>query len=73
MEVLGIDVGGSGIKGAPVDTKTGKLLAERIRIKTPKTRSLSQSLKSWMKSSNPSTGRNLQASASPRLSRQALP
>jgi len=36
MKVLGIDVGGSGIKGAPVDTKTGKLLAERIRIKTPK-------------------------------------
>ena len=36
MHVLGIDVGGSGIKGAPVDTKTGKLLAERIRIKTPK-------------------------------------
>jgi polyphosphate glucokinase len=36
MQVLGIDVGGSGIKGAPVDTKTGKLLAERIRIKTPK-------------------------------------
>jgi len=35
MKVLGIDVGGSGIKGAPVDTKTGKLLAERIRIKTP--------------------------------------
>jgi polyphosphate glucokinase len=36
MQVLGIDIGGSGIKGAPVDTKTGKLLAERIRIKTPK-------------------------------------
>ena len=36
MQVLGIDVGGSGIKGAPVDIKTGKLLAERIRIKTPK-------------------------------------
>jgi polyphosphate glucokinase len=36
MQVLGIDVGGSGIKGAPVDTKTGKLLEERIRIKTPK-------------------------------------
>ena len=36
MHVLGIDVGGSGIKGAPVDTKTGKLLAERLRIKTPK-------------------------------------
>ena len=36
MQVLGIDVGGSGIKGAPVDTDTGKLLAERVRIKTPK-------------------------------------
>jgi polyphosphate glucokinase len=36
MQVLGIDVGGSGIKGAPVDTETGELLAERIRIKTPK-------------------------------------
>jgi polyphosphate glucokinase len=36
MQVLGIDVGGSGIKGAPVDTETGKLLAERFRIKTPK-------------------------------------
>jgi len=36
MQVLGIDVGGSGIKGAPVDTDTGVLLAERIRIKTPK-------------------------------------
>jgi polyphosphate glucokinase len=36
MQVLGIDVGGSGIKGAPVDIKTGKLLAERVRIKTPK-------------------------------------
>lgn len=35
MQVLGIDVGGSGIKGAPVDINTGKLLAERIRIKTP--------------------------------------
>jgi len=36
MQILGIDVGGSGIKGAPVDTETGQLLAERIRIKTPK-------------------------------------
>jgi len=36
MIILGIDVGGSGIKGAPVDTETGNLLAERIRIKTPK-------------------------------------
>jgi polyphosphate glucokinase len=36
MQILGIDVGGSGIKGAPVDVETGQLLAERLRIKTPK-------------------------------------
>lgn len=35
MEILGIDVGGSGIKGAPVDTTMGHLIAERMRIKTP--------------------------------------
>lgn len=35
VEILGIDVGGSGIKGAPVDTRTGRLTAERHRIKTP--------------------------------------
>ena len=33
--VLGIDVGGSGIKGAPVDVLTGDLVSERIRLKTP--------------------------------------
>ena len=33
--VLGIDIGGSGIKGAPVDLKSGKLLSERVRIPTP--------------------------------------
>lgn len=36
MHVLGIDVGGTGIKGAPVDTDSGELLAQRVRIKTPK-------------------------------------
>lgn len=36
MQILGIDVGGSGIKGAPVDIATGNLSAERLRIKTPK-------------------------------------
>lgn len=35
MKALGIDVGGSGIKGAIVDLKTGKLLTERIRYVTP--------------------------------------
>ncbi|MBZ9714615.1 polyphosphate--glucose phosphotransferase [Deinococcus multiflagellatus] len=33
--ILGIDIGGSGIKGAPVDTATGQLVAERRRIPTP--------------------------------------
>lgn len=36
MHVLGIDIGGSGIKGAPVDTETGKMLSKRYRIATPK-------------------------------------
>ncbi|HRJ55688.1 MAG TPA: ROK family protein [Anaerolineales bacterium] len=36
MQALGIDIGGSGIKGAPVNIETGELLAERLRIKTPK-------------------------------------
>jgi len=33
--MLGIDIGGTGIKGAPVDLATGKLTAERLRIVTP--------------------------------------
>lgn len=32
MKVLGIDIGGSAFKGAPVDTKSGRLLAERHRV-----------------------------------------
>jgi polyphosphate glucokinase len=32
---FGVDVGGSGIKGAPIDLATGKLVAERLRIPTP--------------------------------------
>lgn len=35
MKVLGVDIGGSALKGAPVDTTTGRLLAERLRIATP--------------------------------------
>ena len=33
--ILGIDIGGSGIKGAPVDCLDGTLLTERHRIPTP--------------------------------------
>jgi polyphosphate glucokinase len=35
MNALGIDIGGSALKGAPVNTRTGQLLAERFRIETP--------------------------------------
>jgi polyphosphate glucokinase len=35
MDILGLDIGGSGIKGAIVDTITGKLKSDRIRIATP--------------------------------------
>jgi polyphosphate glucokinase len=35
MEILGIDIGGSGIKGASVDIDTGGLTAERYRLPTP--------------------------------------
>jgi polyphosphate glucokinase len=34
-KILGIDIGGSGIKGAIVDVETGELVNERIRIDTP--------------------------------------
>lgn len=36
MEIMGVDVGGSGIKGALVDIEKGELNTKRIRIKTPK-------------------------------------
>jgi polyphosphate glucokinase len=35
MQALGIDIGGTGIKGAPVDVAAGKLLAARNKIDTP--------------------------------------
>lgn len=34
-EILGIDIGGTGIKGAPVDVENGSLLAPRFRLLTP--------------------------------------
>ena len=35
MNILGIDIGGSGIKSAIVDMETGAFVTERIRIPTP--------------------------------------
>ncbi len=36
MDILGIDIGGSGIKGALVNVTTGEMLTDRYRIPTPK-------------------------------------
>ena len=35
MEYLGIDIGGTGIKGAVVNVETGELVTERLRVLTP--------------------------------------
>ena len=36
MDVLGIDIGGSGIKAAPVDVASGTLAAPRVKVPTPR-------------------------------------
>src|SRR5215469_8654077 len=36
MHVLGIDIGGTGMKAAPVDVATGKLLDDRKKVATPR-------------------------------------
>ncbi|MEU6401450.1 polyphosphate--glucose phosphotransferase [Streptomyces sp. NPDC046985] len=35
MQIFGVDIGGSGIKGAPVDVETGGLVEERCKVLTP--------------------------------------
>ncbi|PWW23620.1 polyphosphate glucokinase [Geodermatophilus normandii] len=35
MQGFGVDIGGSGIKGCPVDLEAGVLLGERVRVETP--------------------------------------
>jgi polyphosphate glucokinase len=35
VQGFGVDIGGSGIKGCPVDLDTGQLIGERLRIDTP--------------------------------------
>jgi polyphosphate glucokinase len=37
VKALGIDIGGSGIKAALVDTTSGRLVSERVRVPTPQT------------------------------------
>ena len=36
MHILGIDVGGTGIKSAVIDTATGELASERLRLESPR-------------------------------------
>jgi polyphosphate glucokinase len=36
VDVLGIDIGGSGIKAGPVDVASGTMTAERIKVATPR-------------------------------------
>ncbi|MCB1823885.1 MAG: ROK family protein [Candidatus Competibacteraceae bacterium] len=36
MKILGIDIGGTGIKGAVIETATGELVSERLRIESPR-------------------------------------
>ena len=36
MHALGIDIGGTGMKAAPVDLDTGTFLADRVKIATPR-------------------------------------
>jgi polyphosphate glucokinase len=35
MQIFGVDIGGSGIKGAPVDLERGDLAEERFKVLTP--------------------------------------
>ena len=35
MHILGVDIGGTGIKAAAVDTQSGELISEHKRIPTP--------------------------------------
>ena len=35
MQILGVDIGGTGIKAAIVETTTGTLVSKRVRVLTP--------------------------------------
>ena len=53
MNILGIDIGGTGIKGAIVDSETGELISERLRVPTPQPatpENVSNTMKVFMKS-----------------------
>lgn len=49
MKILGVDIGGSGIKAGIVETRLGKIVSERIRIETPSPSSPKKVIKSIKK------------------------
>lgn len=36
MHILGIDIGGTGVKGAVIDTASGEMVTERFRLESPR-------------------------------------
>ena len=36
MELVGLDIGGTGMKAAPVDVEKGRLASDRVRVPTPR-------------------------------------
>jgi hypothetical protein len=71
VEVLGIDIGGSGIKGAPVDVAVGRLLAERRRLPTPEPADPPAVAEAVARIVGHSPGAGRSAAPSPRWSRAA--
>lgn len=54
---FGVDIGGSGVKGAVVDLDTGRLVGDRIKILTPTVHSRGSWRRRWRRSSNKPAGR----------------
>jgi polyphosphate glucokinase len=49
MEVLGVDIGGSAIKGAIVDNSTGRLIGEKFRIETSQPATVKETVETVVK------------------------
>ena len=66
MEMIGIDVGGTGIKAAVVETSTGELVTPRVRVETPHPARRRRSSKATAEWSRPLHEPRARGSASPR-------
>ena len=49
MQIMGIDIGGSGVKASIVETETGEVLSERHRLPTPQPAEVKAVLKTVVK------------------------